>query len=70
MEISEFMDLSTAERMSLAPTIAKYNRNSTAEFEAVISRINHAGLGSLSPHNMVAFTLCLDSVPKEETGNK
>lgn len=62
------MDLSPADRLSLAPTIAKYNRNTTVEFEAVIQRINHAGLGSLSLHDMVAFTLCLCIVPKEGLG--
>lgn len=70
MEISEFTSLSPEERLKLAPTIAQYNRNSTEEFTAVIRQINIAGLGSLSPHNMIVFTLCLDNVPKEVTENK
>lgn len=67
MTLEEFRSLSPEERIALAPTIAKYNRDSTETFAGVIRQINHAGIGSLSPHNMVVFTLCLDNVPPEET---
>ena len=69
MQISEFMDLSPADRIKAAPILAKYNLPSTAAFQSVIEVINRCGLGALNPTTLLNLSICLDNVPAEELNN-